>query len=1073
MRNIMSIRTTVMLCWVAVFWGGVLIGTIHSVSLNGNGYEFTVAISEDALQLDAEQRVPFLDALKKTMTDTSKMLFDATDSKVFFKKVNILLPRAWTLTGAPTSTYNYLNADMRIETTMTANDPETVVQAARSYNSKMCGQPGEYIIAPPQFFLNSNGATVKKYGDPAKVMLHEFAHYRYGVHKENGIPGMFIENGDKFPYTFKNPRGEWQLTGSNNSKIEGSYAYPEDQTRYCEYPNTPDMTGDLTDLNCRFIPDMTATTGPTTSLMFMPFLPTVTKFSDETNHDRAAPNMQNYWCRNRSTKTIISKHPDFTNLNPSDASTNTVPEFSYLLPAYQTVYIVMDTSSHTLTDDTVFNYVKSEIENKLIPQLAATSPRSFVGIATMVGANFNSSNGRLGGYLTEIQAPIQVDNNEILSANKVNGLTRSSGSGLLIEKAMLDVGDVLTSFTHLSGSIALVFKLNDITNMNEMKVESEAVHLLNSRNARLITFEYNDDSSKNVMERSTLLTGGTHFTANLNSYQSVISSVFNKTVELVRDPKFRNRRVQLLRDPFTSNSATPFRKFYTVDFVPSSIEMHFFVPIGRPDDYQILVNGTDGKTKYNLSSPEHVQKYSSWDRKYKIHTFTIPSTSSSTTATFMVDTTGEPLSGFYEAVEILGENVPVYVGGGGQSKNRVIDVEVYTSGKNGVLNMADIYEDPSFLIFASIRKGYAFARTLKFAVATVHGPNATQQSVSLRDDGLYPDLLAKDGIYTGFYNPTKVSGKFHVSVLLDGYRRSDPLAQFNNNPSSRSIPIDQNEDSSYLEVGSTSSFQRWIPYAASLDVRSAIFYKERPARIMDLRIDNYDSENQKVTFSWTSPQDSYGKNMSVASYRLVYSLYPDQIINDDGQIPETAVEVDPSTIVEGSLDPLQPFVRHSVTINPVRDGPAPPSMYFTMNSNSTLGFESFAAPMVYLTESEVLVTTVSTTTVTTRTTAAVTTPTASTTTSKPTTYLTGSEPPVTTTVSKTTFTTPTTTAVTTPTTSKPTTASTAARTSTTTTKPSSPTTAQPFQPNGAQITRVSSVLFYSLLSVALILISAL
>jgi hypothetical protein len=35
------------------------------------------------------------------------MLFDATDSKVYFKKVNILLPRAWTtstLTGAPTST---------------------------------------------------------------------------------------------------------------------------------------------------------------------------------------------------------------------------------------------------------------------------------------------------------------------------------------------------------------------------------------------------------------------------------------------------------------------------------------------------------------------------------------------------------------------------------------------------------------------------------------------------------------------------------------------------------------------------------------------------------------------------------------------------------------------------------------------------------------------------------------------------------------------------------------------------------------------------------------------------------
>lgn len=38
------------------------------------------------------------------------------------------------------------------------------------------------------------------------------------------------------------------------------------------------------------------------------------------------------------------------------------------------------------------------------------------------------------------------------------------------------------------------------------------------------------------------------------------------------------------------------------------------------------------------------------------------------------------------------------------------------------------------------------------------------------------------------------------------------------------------------------------------------FLQERPARIMDFRIDNYDSENQKATFSWTSPQDSYGKN---------------------------------------------------------------------------------------------------------------------------------------------------------------------------------------------------------------------
>jgi hypothetical protein len=128
----------------------------------------------------------------------------------------------------------------------------------------------------------------------------------------------------------------------------------------------------------------------------------------------------------------------------------------------------------------------------------------------------------------------------------VNELTQSSGQGLLIEKAMLDVGDVLTNFAYLSGSIALVFKLNDITQIDQMNVESETVHLFNSRNIRLVTFEYNVDSTKNIFERSTSLTGGFYFPAKSNNYQSVISSVLNKTIDLVRDPLFRNRRVQVI-----------------------------------------------------------------------------------------------------------------------------------------------------------------------------------------------------------------------------------------------------------------------------------------------------------------------------------------------------------------------------------------------------------------------------------------------------------------------------------------------------------------------------------------------
>lgn len=51
--------------------------------------------------------------------------------------------------------------------------------------------------------------------------------------------------------------------------------------------------------------------------------------------------------------------------------------------------------------------------------------------------------------------------------------------------------------------------------------------------------------------------------------------------------------------------------------------------------------------------------------------------------------------------------------------------------------MAAANEDPSFLIYASVRKGYAAARSLTSAVALIHGPNgAILESVPLRDDGL-------------------------------------------------------------------------------------------------------------------------------------------------------------------------------------------------------------------------------------------------------------------------------------------------------------------------------------------------
>ena len=62
--------------------------------------------------------------------------------------------------------HDYLNADMRIETTMETQTQ--MVTEPQAYNCKGCGQLGEYIIAPPYFFFNQG--TQNLYGDKGKLV---------------------------------------------------------------------------------------------------------------------------------------------------------------------------------------------------------------------------------------------------------------------------------------------------------------------------------------------------------------------------------------------------------------------------------------------------------------------------------------------------------------------------------------------------------------------------------------------------------------------------------------------------------------------------------------------------------------------------------------------------------------------------------------------------------------------------------------------------------------------------------------------------------------------------------------
>ena len=57
---------------------------------------------------------------------------------------------------------------------------------------------------------------------------------------------------------------------------------------------------------------------------------------------------------------------------------------------------------------------------------------------------------------------------------------------------------------------------------------------------------------------------------------------------------------------------------------------------------------------------------------------------SSTTTRFQIQSSSSRIEGFVEVIEILDNSAPLYIGGGGAPNARPVEVEVFTSGDNGI-----------------------------------------------------------------------------------------------------------------------------------------------------------------------------------------------------------------------------------------------------------------------------------------------------------------------------------------------------------------------------------------------------
>ncbi|XP_062308216.1 calcium-activated chloride channel regulator 3A-1-like [Osmerus eperlanus] len=292
-----------------------LSGFTCGIRLDGNGYTdiliaINPAVTEDPL---------LLERIKEMVSDASSYLFQVMNNKLYFKDVTILVPPKWTgkYSSANTETYEKANIIIDEPNKFNGNDPYTL-----QYGE--CATEGRYIRLTPDFLKRDE--LIQFYGPRGRVLVHEWAHLRWGVYDEYDERKPFYTDNGKLEATrcTKNMTGEWRSIPS------GAMCTP---TNINGKPN-----------DCYFIPHKSQTAK--TSIMYLQSIDSVVEFCNKKNHNTKAPNMQNRKCGGRSVEEVIFSSSVDSQYIPSSSLPSPSPEptFSVVQRQQRVVCLVLDVS---------------------------------------------------------------------------------------------------------------------------------------------------------------------------------------------------------------------------------------------------------------------------------------------------------------------------------------------------------------------------------------------------------------------------------------------------------------------------------------------------------------------------------------------------------------------------------------------------------------------------------------------------------------------------------------------------------------------------------------------------------
>ncbi|XP_045544658.1 calcium-activated chloride channel regulator 4 [Salmo salar] len=296
-----------------------LSGSTFGIKLEGNGYTDVLI----AINPVVPENPLLIKRIKEMVSNASSVLFTATEDKFYFEEITILVPPNWTQGDygrTKTETYEKANIVINEENRAYGDQPYTLQYG-------QCGSESRYTHLTPKFMLDDE--LIKLYGPRGKVLVHEWAHLRWGVYDE-------YDDGQPF---YKGAHGDIQATRCS-LELYGQIVNRINHTN-CTHidPNTKIYTQD-----CVFVAD-SELWKKTASLMSYPSLDKVTRFCSKKTHNREAPNAQNRMCDNRDVMDVIftSSVDAKANVQPLKGP-HPAPRFTVMQRGQRVVCLVLDVS---------------------------------------------------------------------------------------------------------------------------------------------------------------------------------------------------------------------------------------------------------------------------------------------------------------------------------------------------------------------------------------------------------------------------------------------------------------------------------------------------------------------------------------------------------------------------------------------------------------------------------------------------------------------------------------------------------------------------------------------------------